>query len=805
MPRTAFIAAVLVALCAVPAFADVYMHNPRGSNDRNCERNVNRRNGNRLFDSQNNAKGGYACPRAVGGPIIMTPMMYYYVGSKLPIEWTAQHGCGSNPKEICQAVIQYACEDTLDPTGKFRSGSFVGAPRDGTPTDAADDATDTIPATQEAAVADTVANRRFGMHESIDFYNKCRGRRRNLGLFTADQRVRRRDARGTRQNPNGNRRGLECPEERDYYPYWHPTPWIDVAVLVSYLDRCPFLTANSQNVRAYGECRAGPGMEATMANLQGQGRWYNNNHTCVTNGHEWVEYKVKEGLSAPHCAVGSFGRINHLGNVPTSSAVNQQDLDAIPHRNNANRFIWTIPDHVNDNCVLRLRYNISTADYLGWDMDGTPGYNASYNKQPPIQQDPYIDIGTEEDEFVSLALNTNQYGRTFQDRSYVFSIKPDPRTQAQKDAGVTIYNLNVRGKRGNIVQTYPAVEYDFVPNDMNLNLNDMVHFQWTGSDYNPRRGCNDAEGGPPDGNPNHNSRADRSNLIEMTDMDMNFPRDVKTAAALQGKTMFVDENGNPDMATVMKMAFLDQKRNLALTGRRCMTREELEAINNRNARENSEFNCAKINAAYTPYFDGGLVTMRAKGAFTYFSSRNNNFSNRDQTGRICVGVTCQEATATSPRGIDNTIDNGGGPTIAQIYSAPVITAAQVEEILAEETFDFNAKDNDAFGDGEEKDCEEMRFSFDGISTGAAVALAFGMIAVGALLTLGTQYAVRRYRENKELALNGSKLGGDSDKLLSRRAKPAPPTPSRSSGAPKEVQMRRSKRSAPPPIPPRQNS
>jgi hypothetical protein len=32
--------------------ADVYMHNPRGSNDRNCERNANRNNGNRLFDSQ---------------------------------------------------------------------------------------------------------------------------------------------------------------------------------------------------------------------------------------------------------------------------------------------------------------------------------------------------------------------------------------------------------------------------------------------------------------------------------------------------------------------------------------------------------------------------------------------------------------------------------------------------------------------------------------------------------------------------------------------------------------------------------
>jgi hypothetical protein len=32
------------------AVGDVYMHNPRGSNDRNCERNVNRNNGNRLFD-----------------------------------------------------------------------------------------------------------------------------------------------------------------------------------------------------------------------------------------------------------------------------------------------------------------------------------------------------------------------------------------------------------------------------------------------------------------------------------------------------------------------------------------------------------------------------------------------------------------------------------------------------------------------------------------------------------------------------------------------------------------------------------
>jgi hypothetical protein len=42
------IVALLTFVSAV--LGDVYLHSPRGSNDRNCERNVNRDNGNRLFD-----------------------------------------------------------------------------------------------------------------------------------------------------------------------------------------------------------------------------------------------------------------------------------------------------------------------------------------------------------------------------------------------------------------------------------------------------------------------------------------------------------------------------------------------------------------------------------------------------------------------------------------------------------------------------------------------------------------------------------------------------------------------------------
>lgn len=41
------------------AVADVYMHNPRGSNDRLNEQSANRDNDARLFNSQNNNRGGY--------------------------------------------------------------------------------------------------------------------------------------------------------------------------------------------------------------------------------------------------------------------------------------------------------------------------------------------------------------------------------------------------------------------------------------------------------------------------------------------------------------------------------------------------------------------------------------------------------------------------------------------------------------------------------------------------------------------------------------------------------------------------
>ena len=55
----------------------------------------------------------------------------------------------------------------------------------------------------------------------------------STGLFTADQQLKGNSPIYTRQNNAGNRRGYEVPEERDYYPYWGPSPWKDIAIMVS--------------------------------------------------------------------------------------------------------------------------------------------------------------------------------------------------------------------------------------------------------------------------------------------------------------------------------------------------------------------------------------------------------------------------------------------------------------------------------------------------------------------------------------------------------------------------------------------
>ena len=238
---------------------------------------------------------------------------------------------------ILQACVQWdRCED---------SNKEI---RDGSPQNVNDAATDTSPDNGATIAADNQGARRFGYHEPHEWYTACKTRSRNRGLFIADRRLNKRDARSTRQNNNGNRRGLECPEERDYYPYWTPTPWRDIAVLVDDVERCDYYKNNSNNVKKYGECLGGTlGRNQVRPITETE---------CVAMGFKWHEAYAANSTTAlpkPDCKQSEWSRDNHLGN-----GIGGWDTS----------YNWTIPDAEQNNmkkCVLRLRYNISTSDYPG--------------------------------------------------------------------------------------------------------------------------------------------------------------------------------------------------------------------------------------------------------------------------------------------------------------------------------------------------------------------------------------------------------------------------------------------------------
>ena len=287
------------------------------------------------------------------------------------------------------------------------------------------------------------------------------------------------------------------------------------SILVDDKDNCDYFQSESQNVKDKNYCSIPE---------------HNNQYVCLENGGTWIK-RTSWGIDPPACEEAQWTRTNHLGN----SALHNN------HEGYASSYNWTIPDDIHENCVLRLRYNISTGDYEGWGFGGENFVNASFNgaDNSPVQQDEVVEYFGNTYE---MALNTDQYGRTFQDRSHVFEIRERP---DDIDDDARIWNLNVRGKRGNIVQVYPAVEYDFVPNRLHTKVGDYVHFQWTGCDTNPAN--NDGEG---------TQQTDRSNIAQMESQRHNKPWNnpddpMFDDPILQARMAFIDQVGCTDRKSVV--------------------------------------------------------------------------------------------------------------------------------------------------------------------------------------------------------------------------------------------------------------
>lgn len=603
------------------ACADINLHTPRGSNNKLNEVNNNVQNANRLFDSQNNAASGYnvgddcnpVCSNANNGynnnaDGARQGVMQYAEGSVMYIDWTAQHACGPNDKTSCEVILQYSCVDEADPTctdtpDYTDAGGYTCSAWSGHNCWTAVDDYDYTAAETEDLITNCCATcalavrwlpndirdgsstqripnnendadeQQYGQHEPYEWYEWCETRERNKGLFLADQFDQnelnnKNTAKYTRQDDSGNRYGYECPEERDYYPYWHPTPWRDIAIFTSDTSRCAMYQAESQNVRNKGVCSLPQA---------------NNAQECLSNNGEWKMLGAWN-ITPPECLEAPWSRDNHNGN----------GIDGYQPSYN-----WTLPaSFTSEQCTFRIRYNISTGDYESWGgnaADSTSNLDKSVVEDTP--EEDFIGLGGE-DKKLRLAINSDQLGRTFEDRSHVFKIIPRPEGIP---ANAKIYNLNVRGRRGNIVQTYPTVEYDFVPNVLHVNEGDYIHYQWTGSDANPAGQAGEGR-----------AMTDRSNIVQIADNNDNTP------VVLTKNTLLTNEDGSANGALIDRFALLGQ------TG--CDPDEE---------NQDAVDNCKVLNNA-PAYFNGGIHRANTIGTHHFMSTRNNQFSNRSQKGTIVV-------------------------------------------------------------------------------------------------------------------------------------------------------------------------
>jgi len=398
---------------------------------------------------------------------------------------------------------------------------------------------------------------------------------------------------------------------------------------------------NSMNVAQVGKCSTQGGTAADQQqvfNVLTEPLCTNLATTGAVAGATWTNYT--HNLPQPVCQQVDWSRVNHLGN-----GLNNQPL----------QFNWTIPPITQvgaytlletipgstppvqiAKCVLRMRYNISTDDYDPRNTNASNNDNPNAGVVSPVTQDPTINIGLTYLQGLQLAIDTTQFGRTFQDRSHTWYLKSG--LPASVGCNGKILNLNVRGKRGNIVETYPAVEYDFQPNQMVVNTGDCIIAQWTGS--NTHNNGNPAGDGQAGDAGEGTEGTDRHNIVCLGDRSRNYP-------------VAVDLNLHNDTCMFTQLAPGNAKffaPNLANGYIQADAWNALNALDAAFYLGSSGFYTSQAAAlAATTQLDvlldntspslmGGVIIQPTASGKTlhYMCTRNNNFSNRSQKGSIQV-------------------------------------------------------------------------------------------------------------------------------------------------------------------------
>jgi hypothetical protein len=318
---------------------------------------------------------------------------------------------------------------------------------------------------------------------------------------------------------------------------------------------------------------------------------------------------------APHCEEAGWTRVNHLGN----------GRDGVPLN-----YTWTLPYFPSGSekyIIVRIRYNISTDDYDPFNTDSSHNQNLARLTRSPVTQNPYINIGASNNKPLRLAINTAQFGRTFQDRSHVLRLLPRSMISHPDGDTCTIYNLNVRGKRGNIVQTYPSVEYDFIPNRFTITENDCVHIQWTGSNTH-NNGAPGGDGQTGDAGEGTGG-TDRHNVVQTSGPNSNYPLPWERTTMWTGTELIWKDNtewtNNTELSsTDLAVAFASGGYYDCYRSSSCQS-----SMESATTRLNRLLNNAKAS------FSGAVLKFK-RGTYHYICSRNNNFTNRSQKGMLTV-------------------------------------------------------------------------------------------------------------------------------------------------------------------------
>lgn len=646
---------VLLLILLITVNADMYLQSIRGSNNRLDEANRERNNANRMFDSQNNNRGGYNVGK-----------LNMYEGEEIPVSWTLQHGCGTDDTKHCEVVVQVMCDDII---------------RDGTTTQRIPD----NPANCRNFNCDL--DPQFGRHESYAFYETCKSTERNKGLFTSSQNLNQNSATRTRQNPGGTRSGYECPEERDYYPYWRPSPWMDLAIFTKDTARCAEYQRLSENVVGRWYCDVPERILDILNNnnnkfipiQQDPCLALNEEYPAEANSTDteaaWRQAPA-HNMPAPECLVSEASRPNHLGlighdkqwtnnmKVPwglipegrdTQACAMRfrynitQDYDAYLNADDLNPGNVTAdynsvgnPKNANTNPATMpiwewygLNYDEVAGSYPNEDQTANDGETREYVMKNNPQVDP-LGLGATLNNPVrlQLAINTAQFGRTFQDRTHVFTVQRRP---SNIPAEARIKMLTVAGKRGNIVQTFPGTEYFMVPERISLKADtDYLHIGWTGSNTNPNN--NDGQG--KQGTDRHNMVPLRTANFEGGETDdqigamgNSYPAYVRSPDGYSipeiQQCNHVDDDGEPIMFSshvAPKIGGFPEEALIAMATGRQVDRINLDYGN-----------MEELDDAGTSF---ELPPMRgssdSEGCYSYVSTRNNNFSNRSQKATLCV-------------------------------------------------------------------------------------------------------------------------------------------------------------------------